>query len=385
MTTPTADSVLVRTELPAPQSQRHAATSDTPAADTSAGRPMARFERDQRRKGPMGSTGATTTAPERFNAFQQTVLDAYGPLALSTDDVAAFRGRIRFTSLGAVQLSETRIANDLVVRRTPRLIRDNAQDYLKVCLPLAGKCLVAQDGREASLAPGDYVLYDNTRPYSAAFSRQALHVMIPRDLIRLSHRQLAHITAQRIGGQQGLGALVSAFLRELGKHATEKHHVGNIYLADAVLDMLAASFAERLSNDTTIQIALDRNELLLLRIHAFIETRLSEPHLDVSSVAAAHHISERQLQKLFEGEGCTVTRWIRDRRIEHCRRDLSDAQYADTPVGSIAARWGLVNAAYFSRRFRAAHGMTPTEYRSHTLNRRSSDPKSGTHLVADSQ
>jgi AraC-like DNA-binding protein len=332
-------SVLVRTEWPAPQSL------------------------------PPAATGAPTTAPERFDTFQKTVLGAYGPLALSTDDVAAFRGRIRFARLGAVQLSETRIANDLVVRRTPRLIRDNAQDYLKVCLPLAGRCLVAQDGREASLEPGDFVLYDNTRPYSASLSRQALHVMIPRDLIRLSPRRLALLTAQRVSGQQGLGALVSAFLRELGKHATEKHHGGNIYLADAVLDMLAASFAERLSNETAIQMASGRNELLLLRIHAFIESRLSERRLDVSSVAAAHHISERQLQKLFEGEGYTVTRWIRDRRIEHCRRDLSDAQYADTPVGSIAARWGLVNAAYFSRRFRAAHGMTPTEYRAHALNR----------------
>jgi AraC-like DNA-binding protein len=362
----------VRTELPLPQSQGHTATGETPVIDTSVRRLMARFDANQRREGLLDSSGATTTAPERFDAFHQTVVDAYGLLALSTDDVAAFRGRIRFASLGAVQLSEIRIANDVVVRRTPRLIRSDAQDYLKVCLPLGGRCLVAQDGREASLAPGDFVLYDNTRPYSAAFSRQALTVMIPRDLIRLSPRHLAHLTAQRIGGQQGLGALVSAFLRELGTHATENHHAGNIYLADAVLDMLAASFAERLSNDTTIQIASGRNDLLL-RIRAFIETRLSEPHLDVSSVAAAHHISVRQLQKLFEGEGYTVTRWIRDRRIEHCRRDLTDTQYADTPVGTIAARWGLVNAAYFSRRFRAAHGMTPTEYRAHTLNRRSSD------------
>jgi AraC-like DNA-binding protein len=174
------------------------------------------------------------------------------------------------------------------------------------------------------------------------------------------------VTAQRIGGQQGVGALVSAFLRELGKPHAEMHHAGNVYLADAVLNMLAASFAERLSSDGTIPTASGRNELLL-RIHAFIETSLSEPYLDVASVAAAHHISVRQLQKLFEGEGRTVTQWIRDRRIEHCRRDLTDIRCADTPVGSIAARWGLVNAAYFSRRFKAVHGMTPTEYRAHAL------------------
>jgi hypothetical protein len=103
------------------------------------------------------ATGAVSPT-ERFGAFQQTVRDVYGPLALSTDDVAAFRGRIRFARLGAVHLSESYIADELVVRRTPRLIRDAARDYLKVVLPLGGRCIVAQDGREASLAPGDFVL-----------------------------------------------------------------------------------------------------------------------------------------------------------------------------------------------------------------------------------
>lgn len=313
-----------------------------------------------------------------FDAFEQKILDAYGPLALSTDDVTAFRGRIRSGTLGALQWSDIRIANNLVVRRTPRLIRDTPRDYLKVCLPMDGQCFVAQDGREASLAPGDFVLYDTTRPYSAVFSdvRQILTVMIPRDLIRLSPRHLAHLTGQRIGGRHGVGALASVFIRELGKHVAEKHRAGDIYLADAILDILAASFAERLSDETAVEMTSDRRELVL-RIRRFIEIRLSEPHLDVTSVAAAHHISVRQLQKLFEDEGHTVTRWIRDRRIEHCRRDLADVQYADTPVGSIAARWGLVNAAYFSRRFRAAHGMTPTGYRAHALSRPASDAGSG--------
>jgi AraC-like DNA-binding protein len=329
----------------------------------------------QRRHETVDSGCTVRTAPARFDSFEQTVADAYGPLALSTDDFAAFRGRIRFTGLGAVQLSEICLGDELVVRRTPRLIRGNAKDYLKVCLPLRGRCLVAQDGREAFLTPGDYVLYDNSRPYSATFGRHFLTVMIPRDLIRLSPRHLSHVTARRIGGQHGLGALVSSFLRELGNPDTGMLQAGDVYLADAVLDMLAASFAERLSSDATVPAVSGRSELLL-RIHAFIETSLSEPYLDVTSVAEAHHISVRQLQKLFESDGCTVTQWIRDRRIEHCRRDLADTRCADIPVGSIAARWGLVNAAYFSRRFKAVHGMTPTEYRAHAL-KAATEPPSG--------
>jgi AraC-like DNA-binding protein len=32
-------------------------------------------------------------------------------------------------------------------------------------------------------------------------------------------------------------------------------------------------------------------------------------------------------------------------------------------VSAIAARWGLMDAAHFSRAFRAAYGLPPAEYR----------------------
>ena len=50
---------------------------------------------------------------------------------------------------------------------------------------------------------------------------------------------------------------------------------------------------------------------------------------------------------------------------EHCRHDLRDPLLADRPVGVIAADWGFVDPAHFSRVFRAAYGTTPQEYRHH--------------------
>jgi hypothetical protein len=46
--------------------------------------------------------------------------------------------------------------------------------------------------------------------------------------------------------------LVWAFLCEWGNHAADNDSAGNIYLADAVLDMLSATFAERLLSETPI-------------------------------------------------------------------------------------------------------------------------------------
>jgi AraC-like DNA-binding protein len=71
----------------------------------------------------------------------------------------------------------------------------------------------------------------------------------------------------------------------------------------------------------------------------------------------------RSLQQLFHDEGLTVAGWIRRRRLERCRRDLTDPALASQPVAAIAARWGFSSAGDFSRAFRAVHGLPPAEYR----------------------
>jgi AraC-like DNA-binding protein len=74
-------------------------------------------------------------------------------------------------------------------------------------------------------------------------------------------------------------------------------------------------------------------------------------------------VSTRHLQKLFKADGLTVTDWIRERRLAGCRRDLRDPAHADETILAIATRWGLTNAAHFSRSFRALYGCTPSEFR----------------------
>lgn len=304
---------------------------------------------------------------ERLEAFQRAISDMIMPVAITTDDVAAFRGRLQSASLGTVQLFDV-AATSNVVRRTRNLIRRSDPEYLKVGLQVYGYCVLSQDGREAALAPGDFAIHDTTRPYQLAFNdaSRMLVVMFPRELLRLPSARLAQLTARRVSGGQGPGALVSPLLVELGRQLDAGSLTGSIHLSDAILDMFMASFAEQLTCESAVR-PETRRRGLLLRIHAFIEDRLDDPGLDLATVAAAHHISVRYLQKLFEDKGETVTGWIRARRIEHCRRDLAEAQFAERPVSSVAARWGLADAAHFSRLFKATYGLSPREYRVRAL------------------
>jgi AraC-like DNA-binding protein len=99
--------------------------------------------------------------------------------------------------------------------------------------------------------------------------------------------------------------------------------------------------------------------------------RLSKARLPEGvAVAAAHHISVRYLHRLFQPVGTTVGSWIRHRRLERCSRDLAEPALSLRPIHAVGARWGFRHAAEFSRAFRAAYGMPPSDYREAALRAR---------------
>jgi AraC-like DNA-binding protein len=102
---------------------------------------------------------------------------------------------------------------------------------------------------------------------------------------------------------------------------------------------------------------------LLLRIQNFIEKNLADPELTPAMIARSNLISVSYLHRLYSEQGQSVAAWTRARRLEHCRRDLTDPALAGTPVHAIGRRWGFVRASDFTRVFRTAYGMPPGQFR----------------------
>jgi AraC-like DNA-binding protein len=194
-----------------------------------------------------------------------------------------------------------------------------------------------------------------------------LVLVFPRNLISLSVNDLTEFTARWAPGRQGIGALVAPLLADSTQQAqTDELLSTNFELSSAVINLVAAAFSEEHRFESqgpsnTHRIAL------ILRIKEFVDARLGNPALTSSNIAAANHISPRYLQKLFEAEGTTVTDWVRTRRLERCRRDLRDPRLAGTSIGTIAARWGFMNASYFSRLFKTAYGIAPRDFRAQAI------------------
>jgi AraC-like DNA-binding protein len=282
---------------------------------------------------------------------------------------SGFQAHVGFSALGPVQAVLATMAPHST-HRTPRLIRQADPDLFEVGCTVRGGGTVTQDDRRSEVGVGDLVLLETWRPYAVEHAprfpvSQALLLRFPRALLPLPAKDLKRLTAVRIPGDQGVGALSSQFLLHVARRMHELSSSDTARLSTLTLEVLTTSLAHALETGSELS-PHTRQRALVAQLYTFIRRHLGDARLDPGTVAAAHHISLRYLHKLFQQNGHTVAGYIRERRLEHCRRDLADPRLADRPIQDIAARWGFPSPAHFSQAFRSAYGLSPREFRRHT-------------------
>jgi AraC-like DNA-binding protein len=306
---------------------------------------------------------ATVPGSDRAEMWVSAISEFFVPLECAPHDRAGFYGRLRAGSLGPVQLCGLEVGAH-TIKRTPKLAANTRGDQYKLSLILGGEALIVQDRRDAVLRPGDFAIYDCSRPYTlvAKDPFRMLVCVLPRDIIGLSPERIAEITATRIPGDGGIAWAMAPFLKRLADLAIREEVLADEQrVVEGVVELVESLCTSLL--DTRAGPQIGSKTEVVLRIRAYIDTHLGDPDLTPTEIAAAHFVSKRYLHKLFEVEGVSVSRWIRERRLERCRHDLADRARRDDTVTSIGMRWGFTDAAHFSRLFRDTYDCTPTEYR----------------------
>lgn len=315
---------------------------------------------------------------DRFEFWWEAVAKSTVPVHASSDQAANFSAEMRSLDLGPVRLSRVR-CGPFEARRTERLIRESDPDLYQMSLILRGRYGLHQARHEADLMPTDLVLYDTSRAFHA-WTRPERHagnnvpsrladglvLQFPRDVLPMPRAIAERFLARRLPGGDGVGALLAGLLRRLMTQPTGVSPSDLPRLSTIILDLVAALAAHELEAD-----ASNHRAALFLQIQAFIEQHLGEGDLTPPLIAAAHHISTRQLHRLFQQEELTVAEWIRSRRLERCRRDLADPLRDQMTVRTVASRWRFTSDAHFNRIFREVYGMPPATYRLHCQEHRS--------------
>jgi AraC-like DNA-binding protein len=298
---------------------------------------------------------ASVSSADPVAYWRDAVSRVFQPLHIRTGDHDAFWARSVGFELCDLTITRT-LSEASTITRSAQAIAEHDPETLMLVLHMDGRYRVTQQDRVAVCGPGDLAVFDSSLPFRAE-SEGVIDVMTlsaSKASLRLRSGDAPPLRVPADHGPANLlRSLLTGLLAGLGDGSVA---AGDDSVADSVLSLVRGVVRPR----EPVAIA---SATPLTRVKRHIEANLGDPGLTPERIAAEHFISRRLLYTLFEAEGCGVRTWIRERRLERCRRDLRDPELRDETVLAIATRWGFTDASHFSHAFRAAYGTTPSAYR----------------------
>ncbi|WP_222943209.1 helix-turn-helix domain-containing protein [Streptomyces parvus] len=284
------------------------------------------------------------------------------PKRITSHGDGPFRGRIATGRLGYLRVS-TLEADAERGGLTAALTAGAPDAQVTVVVQVSGTADFVQNGRAAQVSEGELVVLDPTLPYSIEHPRRSTTQVFqfPRRVLGLTDSDIQRVAGHVIGTGDGVGSVLFPFLIALAS-TSRSGLVPAVAdrLAGHAVDLFATLVAERTRRCGTEP---ETRGYLMTRVLDHIDRNLGDPDLSPERIAQEHQVSVRYLYRLFEREGTTVSRLIRQRRLEQASRELSRRARVSPTVAAVARRWGFVSPAHFSRAFRAAYGVSPGEWR----------------------
>ena len=217
---------------------------------------------------------------------------------------------------------------------------------------------VRENRRAVDLTAGDVVLWDGAVPVDVEvvepFFKRTL--IFPRDRVLSVVPRLAEVGAMPSLTRSAPARLLARYLDALALELPSLDHAARGAAADAALELLRAAVEPGVPTARSA-----KRDALRAHVRRFVRANLQDPALGPESIARSQSISVRSLHALFEDAADSVAGLVRRERLARCLADLELSSGGS--VTEIAFRWGFRDAAHFSRAFKRAFDVTPSEVR----------------------
>lgn len=301
-------------------------------------------------------------APERFDAWREALSLTHLEWDLEAAPQPDFRARISQRRLDGIRVVECRCDPCTGWRRRPQISRSE-EPCFGILFNLRGREVVRQHGDEAVLRPGDFVMWDSDRAmeFRVLEPLQKLTLLVPKARMQALCGDADRYAGTVVPGSGGVAGIAAEALRRLARDFAKIEEHEATAAIEPVLSLLAATLMARRPAHQVTEGHLDsfRNAC------RYIEDHLGDGDLTPSQVACAQGVSLRYLHAVFFKQDTSVGQWIRERRLFHCHRELSQTRQTGT-ITTIAFRWGFNSMAHFSRAFKSRYSVSPKEVRRST-------------------
>lgn len=302
----------------------------------------------------LGRTNFSTRSvppEERHDYYRREVLRALD----ARDPEPGFTASITSLRLGphAFYVTET---GGQTMFRTREMIAADGHDAYIVQFNIAGSHTGDFDGVPFSFGPGEVGICDLSRPmlmHSTAV--KVLSTFLPRAEVEAVAPGVSLHGMVMDGARAGLLIEHLTAVTRWFPQLLPETLPGITRATTALLGACLAMEAGRAEQAV-------RESPVLMRARAYVEHNLLEPGLNPARISEALGVSRSTLYRLFEPLG-GVTAYIWDRRLHLARAALLDPRRARR-ISEIAFQCGFSSEAHFSRSFRKAFNIRPSDLRS---------------------
>ncbi len=299
---------------------------------------------------------STDDEPGAAEKWQEMLSATHLPWSVTVPRRGVFEASVRRWWIDDLALVDCR-CGPCSGTRNRREMAGTDGEFVVVLINLAGRETVSQGGTEAGLEPGDAVVWDSSKSASFAvqepLSKRSL--LIPRAALDELGRGAQTTGGVVLDGSAPATRLLTSYLDTLSAALPELDPIAVSAARNATLELFngalraGADVPESSTAQPALRAAMDR----------YIERHLIDA-VSSATIAKAHGVSERTVNRVFNATGQTVGEVIRLRRLARAREDLTEG---DRSVASIAHRWGFSDSSHFSRSFKAHYGASPRDYR----------------------
>ena len=246
--------------------------------------------------------------------------------------------------------------------RSPELVRDGADDIF-LTTSRAG-CAIRTASGYMEMPAGSFALHSKARAHEFIHPKggQTASIQVSRAVLAKWAPDLEEAPVRLLppgtpgaGLAMGYASLLadSAPLPQpqLGSAALHLHEL----LAGIIKPARPAMMLPKREAVDVPRMALIRRDIL---------ARIDRPDLSLVQIARLHHLTPRQVQRLFAREDTCFSDVVRQARLERARAMLTDPRQRRRRVLEIALDSGFDDVSAFGRAFRRHFGMTPSEARS---------------------
>jgi acetamidase/formamidase/AraC-like DNA-binding protein len=231
-------------------------------------------------------------------------------------------------------------------------------------LPVEDGVMLREGAGHRIIPAGHLLLLPRSGDWRVVFQRDMRAVVLSVTAAALHGRILGKLKFAQVRAVApgGLGDVFARMLETTARNIETLNDVEWAAIAQGLVDLLL-TLAHGLSAPASDSGNTATQAAILHRICQTIERRLDDPDLAPARVAQAEGISERYLQKLFEGVDDNFTHYVRERRLQRAWADLCNPAESHRSISEIAYRYGFGDSAHFSRAFRHRFGLPPREFR----------------------